>query len=65
MADSGKSSKQDRHRKSAQNLRYINEQRHDKSHVRRLRRHLERFPGDNRAKASFEFYKTRLGVRYR
>ena len=36
-----KSDKKDRHRKSAQNLRYINERRHAKSHVRRIRSHLK------------------------
>jgi hypothetical protein len=61
----GKSTKTDRNRKSGGNLRYINEQKHDKSHVRRLNRHLARFIGDKMAETKLAFYKARLGVRGR
>ena len=61
----GKSSKQDRNRKSGGNLRYINEQKHDKSHARRLTRHLVRFATDRMAETKLAFYKARLGVRGR
>ena len=61
MAESGKSSKAGRQKKSGQNLAYINEQRHDKSHVRRIRRHLVRFAGDKKAAASLVYYNARLG----
>jgi hypothetical protein len=63
MAEKGKSSKKDRQKKSAQNLRYINEQRHDKSHVRRLLAHLARFPQDKKGAESLAYYRTRLGAR--
>jgi hypothetical protein len=63
VADAGKSSKKDRQRKSGQNLAYINEQRHDKSHVRRLTRHCARFVGDKLAAAKLAFYRGRLGQR--
>jgi hypothetical protein len=63
MAEKGKSSKMGRQKKSGQNLAYINEQRHDKSHVRRIRRHLLRFAGDKVAKVSLVYYEARLGKR--
>jgi len=59
----GKSSKAGRQKKSGQNLRYINEQKHDKSHVRRLVRHCARFPGDKKGAASLAWYRGRLGHR--
>lgn len=43
MSEGGKSSKRDRTRKSAQNLRYKNEKRHEKSHARRIRKHIARY----------------------
>jgi hypothetical protein len=49
MATKGGTRKHDRNRKSAQNLRYINERRHEKSHTRRVRKHLEIFPADEAA----------------
>ncbi len=64
MAGKTKSSKADRKRKSAGNLKYINEQRHDKSHVRRLSKHLLRFV-DRMAAEKLAFYKARLGARGR
>jgi hypothetical protein len=63
MADKGKSSKAGRKKKSAQNLRYINEQRHDKSHVRRLKLHCARFPSDKTGAATLAYYTGRLGKR--
>jgi hypothetical protein len=63
MAEKGKSSKAGRKKKSGQNLAYINEQRHDKSHVRRLKVHLARFPGDKTGTATLAFYSARLGKR--
>ena len=60
-----KSAKADRKRKSGSNLKYIGEQRHDKSHVRRLSKHLARFAGDTMAVAKLAFYKARLGMRGR
>lgn len=61
MAEKGKSSKAGRKKKSGQNLAYINEQRHDKSHVRRLTRHLARFAGDKTGAATLAWYRGRLG----
>ena len=63
MADKGKSSKAGRQKKCGQNLAYINEQRHDKSHVKRLVRHCERFGTDKIAAASLVWYRARLGQR--
>ena len=63
MSEGGKSSKAGRAKKSGQNLRYIGEQRHDKSHVRRITRHLARFPGDRTAVASLDRYRVKLGQR--
>ena len=59
----GKSTKNGRQRKTGQNLRYIAEQRHDKSHIRRLIRHLARFSRDSMGHTALAFYKGRLGVR--
>jgi hypothetical protein len=61
MAEKKGSAKKDRQKKSGQNLAYIGEQRHDKSHVRRIRRHLIRFAGDKIAAASLAYYLARLG----
>ncbi len=63
MAEKGKSSKAGRQKKSGQNLAYINEQRHDKGHVRRLRRHCVRFPQDKAGAATLAYYNGRLGKR--
>lgn len=56
MAKQSKSNKADRNRKSAQNTRYKAEGRHRKSHVKRLRAHLERFPNDQAAAAALKEY---------
>jgi hypothetical protein len=63
MAEKGKSSKAGRQKKCGQNLAYVNEQRHDKSHVRRLLRHCARFGADKIAAASLVWYRGRLGHR--
>jgi hypothetical protein len=63
MSDGGKSSKAGRNKKGGQNLAYINEQRHDKSHIKRLVRHCERFVDDKIAAASLGYYRGRLGKR--
>lgn len=62
MAPNAKSDKKDRHSKSKQNLRYINERRHAKSHVKRLKKHLETQPDDKLAKIALAKYKIEAGV---
>ncbi len=59
-----KSSKVGRQRKRGQNLRYINENRHTKSHIRRLKVHTSRFPADIEAAATLGYYKGKLGTRF-
>lgn len=56
MAEQKKSRKFDRCRKSGQNLRYIRENRHGKSHVRRITAHLRRFPADIAAAKELVLY---------
>lgn len=53
-----KSDKKDRKRKSGQNLR---ENRHGKSHVRRIMAHLRRFPADIVAAKELVRYSTETG----
>lgn len=60
----GKSSKQGRQRKSGQNLRYINENRHVKSHIRRIKKHLAKRPQDSIAAAALVSYTAKLGSRF-
>jgi hypothetical protein len=62
MAEKQKNKKQGRCRKSMQNLRYINEGRHNRSHVRRIAAHLVRFPGDVAASAALQLYKIKAGI---
>jgi hypothetical protein len=64
-AAGGKSSKKDRTRKSAQNLRYKNENRHAKSHVRRITKHIKRYGGtsDKVALKALDSYKRQAGIR--
>ena len=59
-----KSSKVGRQRKRGQNLRYINENRHTKGHIRRLKVHTSRFPTDVRAADTLSYYKGKLGTRF-
>ena len=60
----GKCIKVDRCRKSPQNLRYKNERRHEKSHIRRIRKHVARYgEADKTANAALTRYKLTAGVR--
>ena len=58
-----KSSKIGRQKKSGQNLRYFNEDRHAKSHIRRIKRHLSRFPSDLAAVGTMQYYAGKTGNR--
>lgn len=62
MSEKQKNKKQGRTRKSAQNLRYINEGRHNKSHVRRIEKHLKRFPMDVGAAQALRLYQIKAGI---
>ena len=57
-----KSGKWDRNRKSGQNLIYRSERRHDRSHVRRIRRHLERHGFDPVAVEAAIRYATNISL---
>jgi hypothetical protein len=46
-----------RHRKG-QNLRYINEHRRAKSHVRKIKKHLDHHPSDKVAVKDLAWYET-------
>lgn len=61
MPQKQKASKQDRQRKSAQNLRYKAEHRRDKNKVLRLRKHLRRFPDDDVALQAAKLASAALG----
>jgi len=58
-----KSSKIGRQKKSGQNLRYFNEDRHTKSHIRRIKKHLLRFPSDISAVDTMKYYAGKIGDR--
>lgn len=60
----GKSTKAGRNRKSGQNLKYFNESRHVKSHIRRIKKHLIRFAGDKAAIAALAAQTAKLGSRF-
>lgn len=60
----GKSTKAGRQRKSGQNLKYFNESRHTKSHIRRIKKHLVRFIGDKAAAAALITHTAKLGSRF-
>lgn len=62
MAEKQKNKKQGRNLKSSQNLRYKNERRHEKSHRRRIKAHLTRFPDDKVAAKNLENVEVKLGV---
>lgn len=64
MSGPGKCDKADRTRKSAQNLRYVNENRHEKSRIRKLRKHLRRFPKDLAAARVEDVYVKKLGTKF-
>jgi len=57
MGEKNKNRKIGRIKKSSQNLRYRNENRHEKSHVRRIAKHLKRFPDDKVATRELQRYK--------
>ncbi len=61
-----KNRKIDRNRKRGNNGRYIAEHRHEKSHIRRIKAHLERYSktghGDQVAKHALQEYKVRAGI---
>lgn len=60
----GSCKKVDRQRKSPGNLRYIGEHRHDKSHIRKIKRHLSRVGHDACAERALEKYqKAAFGAR--
>ena len=61
MAEKQKNRKVGRHKKSAHNLRYKNERRHEKSHVRRIAKHLTRHPDDKVAIAEHKRYQIAAG----
>ena len=61
MAESKKQAKRDRNRKSGQNLAYKNESRHEKSHIRRIKFHLKRFPADRVAQKELERFLVAAG----
>ena len=59
-----KSKKHGRNTKSPHNIRYKNERRHEKSHVRRIKRHLMRYgEADKVAEKALTEYKAKAGVR--
>lgn len=63
MAEKQKNRKQGRTKKSGQNARYINEGRHNKSHVRRIGKHIERYgESDKVAVNALQAYKIKAGV---
>jgi len=61
MADKGKSSKQGRNKKSGQNARYINERRSEKSHYKRVKKHMKNHPNDEQNKKAMESLYIRVG----
>jgi hypothetical protein len=62
MAEKQKNRKQGRNKKSGHNARYINERRHEKSHVRRITKHLIKFPGDTASALALKLYQIRAGI---
>lgn len=45
-----------------QNSRYIRENRHAKSHARRIHKHLGRFPNDHYARQMLAQYERAIGI---
>ena len=65
MSNRGKGAgarKYDRNRKSAQNMVYKAEHRHEMSRLRRLVRHLARHPNDRDARASYKVFSAPFAV---
>jgi len=63
MKTKNKNRKIGRQKKSGQNLRYFNEDRHAKSHIQRLKKHLVRFPADKAGEATMKYYIGKTGNR--
>lgn len=61
MAQQRGARKLGRIRKSPQNLRYKNERRHEKSHVKRIAKHLKRHPNDKVAVSEHTRYRAAAG----
>ena len=57
-----KQRKHGRNAKSGQNGRYKTESRREKSHVRRITKHLKRFPDDHYASTMLTTYKKKAGI---
>jgi hypothetical protein len=57
-----KQRKHGRANRNQQNARYKAERRHEKSHVRRIAKHLKRFPNDHYATQMLAQYKLKAGV---
>lgn len=65
MAEKQKNRKQGRTRKSPANLRYIREERHSKSHVRRIASHIARYGtggSDKVANLALRNYQIKAGI---
>jgi hypothetical protein len=63
MAEQKKSRKHDRARKSGQNAVYKAEHRHEKSHVRRIRRHISRYGRSTDANAALIRFSEQIGLK--
>lgn len=57
------SKKVGRRKKSGANLRYIAEKRHDRSHLRRMRKHLMRWPTDSKTLDTYTKRKAVTGLK--
>ena len=57
-----KQRKHGRNSKGGQNARYKAESRREKSHVKRIARHLKRFPDDHCAASMLTTYKKKAGI---
>lgn len=62
MAEGRKGRKIGRSKRNGQALRYKNERRRERSHVRRISKHLEKHQNDNYAKAMLAQYKLAAGI---
>jgi hypothetical protein len=63
---SKKQRKHGRNLKSGNNLRYKAEKRHEKSHVRRITKHIKRYgETDKVAVAALKAYETKAGIVHR
>jgi hypothetical protein len=56
MGEKAKGKKIGRNKKKGHNARYINERRHNKSHLHRIDKHLKEHPGDQVAVKMREVY---------